>query len=62
MLTSWEQSAGADANALVDYQLGVMYVEVDCSMLVLGERIFQRDPERRELNEVSVAELESLGC
>ena len=62
LLESWEHSTGADANALVDYQLGVIYLEVHCGLLVLGDRIFRRDLERRSLEEVSFHELESFGC
>jgi hypothetical protein len=57
LVQSWEQSAGADADALVDYQLGVLYVEVECSMLVLGERLFRRDLAQRKLQEVGLSEL-----
>ena len=62
LLQSWEASTGADADGLVDYQLGVIYLEVHCGLLVLGDRIFRRDYERRSLEEVSLHELGSFGC
>ena len=39
------ECSGADADALVDYQLSVIYLEDRCGLLVLGGRVFAREHE-----------------
>jgi len=62
LLESWEASSGADADGLVSYQLGVIYLEERCGLIVLGGRAFARERESRTLRELSVEELHGLHC
>lgn len=57
LLAEWEANSGADADALVDYQLNVIYLEDRCGLLVLGGRAFARERESRTLREVPLAEV-----
>ena len=61
----WEESTGAAADALVHYQLGIIYMEAHCGLLVMGDRLFYRSkaPGSREgLRELAVEALREVDC
>ena len=57
LLRAWEGSVGSAASAMVDYQLGVIYLEAVCGLLVLGGQVFERVATLRQLRGLTPAEL-----
>lgn len=63
LLAQWEASSGVDAAHLSDYQLGVMYVEAHCGLLVMGGLVYRRvysGPS--EVEELPLSALDDVDC